>query len=479
MKFLNSLQIFVVTLLFCGLSSFATAKDEVLDHFFHELRLGNADQSRNFSELQESLRNSQLDRALSLARKLIDDNDELIEADPTTYGKLLVNLGILHSYQGSPEHAMTWLDSGLEFVEDNSNPFASTVREIMMARGLTQLDLGAFDEAEESFRRAQHIAHRIGGVYTPEQLEIINYITSLHLKQGRLTDADREQGFNLRISEQAYGKDSEELVPILQRIGAYFASRGAMIPLSDSPDFRYYRDSLFRQSLDVFKRSVKIIEDNYGVNDLRLIEPLRGLARTRLLQISNRSAAEDALERALAIVESNPDTDIPDRIKATLDLADLYTITGDPRGKETYLKTWDLIHQDPSAEQLSADLFGSPTRLHPEVSGVVYLGRKPDAALEGDVELYIDVEYTVRANGRVGNIKLLDKNVPNAQVRSMRYKLSGTRFRPRIIDGELVDTDKLMIHQTFQVLGSEPPQSNISIDQIQKRPLLVPNHKVP
>ncbi|MCZ6503946.1 MAG: hypothetical protein O6945_15720, partial [Gammaproteobacteria bacterium] len=337
-------------------------------------------------------------------------------------------------------------------IEEHSNPFDKTLINVTMVRGLTQSSLNNFVEAEDSFRRAQHISHRVSGVNTLEQLEIINYISELDLKQGKLLDADREQQFNLRISERAYGKDSEELLPILQRIGAYFAFRGNTVPLTRSAD-PTNRDLLFRQSIDLYDRAIKIIEDNYGVSDMRLVEPLRGLARARLLQFTNRRASEAALERALNIVQSNPNTDITDRVKAMIDLGDIYTIDGNKKARRIYLRAWQMMQADNAFQQLSADIFSAPTRLYPEIYDVLYLTRPPDAAkTDEDVELYVDVTYTVRKDGRVSNIKLIDKNVPNTEVRYMRTALSNSRFRPRIVDGELLSTENLMIHQTYEVI---------------------------
>ena len=58
------------------------------------------------------------------------------------------------------------------------------------------------------------------------------------------------------------------------------------------------------------------------------MEPLNDLANARLMQLTNRKAATDALERAFQIIEANPDTDLPDRIMAMIRLADMYTIVG-------------------------------------------------------------------------------------------------------------------------------------------------------
>jgi hypothetical protein len=157
----------------------------------------------------------------------------------------------------------------------------------------------------------------------------------------------------------------------------------------------------------------------------------------------------------------------------------MYTITGDGRAREVYLKAWEAMLNDPAYDELRADIFGTPTRLHPELTGVLYLKRKPDAATTQDIELYIDVSYSVKANGRVGDIHLVDKNVPNEQVRYIRAQLADTRFRPRIFDGELVSTENLMIHQTFQVIGDRPVESDISINASSNQSILSPDDKFP
>ncbi|MFP6807193.1 MAG: hypothetical protein VB957_08430 [Pseudomonadales bacterium] len=441
---------------FCLLPCSASSDDAVTDYFFQSISFSDRASTRLSKKLENAMRNENPDLALELAEELVNDNERLSGTHPIRYGMLLANVGILLSDQGLYAEGIGSLDIALQFIESRANPFSETIFKIAMARGLTLIQIGFLEDAEQAFRRAQHITHRTDGVYSINQLNIINHLAQLNIDQGKFPQADREQEFNLRISEQAYGKESEEMLPILQRLGAYFASRGRMLPLTDSPEIRYMRDSRFRQSLELYSRAIKIIEDNYGVNDIRLLEPLHGIANTRLMENKHRGASEQALERALSIVESNPITDFPDHVKAIVDLGDIYTITGDGRANDLYLRAWQLMQDEPGQQELSADLFGTPTRLYPEAF-TFYLSKTPDAAtpVKGeeavDVELFIDVQYSIRANGRVHNIKLIRKNVPNSQMRLIRSWLSSTRFRPRIFNGELVATENLMIHQTFQL----------------------------
>ena len=49
------------------------------------------------------------------------------------------------------------------------------------------------------------------------------------------------------------------------------------------------------------------------------------------------------------------------------------------------------------------------------------------------------------------SVKVLEKNVPNEQVRILRYGLRNAIFRPRIEEGNLVDTEGLVLYQPFEV----------------------------
>jgi tetratricopeptide (TPR) repeat protein len=246
------------------------------------------------------------------------------------------------------------------------------------------------------------------------------------------------------------------LLPTLEKLGQYFAYRAVTSSQFEEPALRYQQEALFRESLDLYDRAIKIIEDNYGPNDLRLVNSLQGIAQARLMQRAN-SKSEQALERALFVIESNPTTDLPDRIEAIIRMGDLYTRTSDDRAGETYLRAWSLMEENPDYKWLKTQAFGAPTRLYPRAQSVVYLDRRPRTA-DGS-ELFIDAEYTVRTDGKVGDVKLLAKNVPNEQVRRLRSHLSVARFRPRIVNGEIVETANLIIHQTFRVNEAlSPPQ---------------------
>ena len=324
-----------------------------------------------------------------------------------------------------------------------------------MAKGICQLLLGSFTDAEDTFRRAQHLTHRNKGVYNKEQLPMVSYLAATNLRQRNSLAADQQQRFSLKVAEQSYGPNSIEILPTLTRLGSYFASRGDTISLAAVTELRQLRNILFKDSVNLYHRAIEIIELNYGVNDLRLLTPLRGLASARMLEITQRRYAEAALLRSLEIVDSNPNSDLTDRTQAMVDLGDFYIIISDERARETYLSAWTMLQETPETQQLASYLFDSPVRLYPRNPDFLYLERTPDGVTTGD-ELFVNLQYDVSPDGHVRNIEIIDKNVPNKGVRLLRQTLRASRYRPRIHNGELVSTEALEIRQLFAVLYSRP-----------------------
>jgi uncharacterized membrane protein len=374
-------------------------------------------------------RNAEFDAATILSQDLLDSAEPLRNEDPATYGQVMINHGVLRVAAGDYLLGLSIIKRGQEFLEASANPFDEILVNGVMAKGIC--------------------------VYNEEQLPVVGYLTATNLRQRNPLAADRQQLFSLRVAEQVYGPDSIEILPTLSRLGSYFATRGSSIPMLTIPELRVERDILFKRAVSMYSRAIEIIEINYGVNDLRLLPTLRGLASTRMLQVTNRRYAEFALKRSLEIVDSNPNSDLTDRAQAMVDLGDLYIITSDEKAAETYLNAWTILQETPETQLLAASLFDSPVRLYPRTSAVLYLDRAPDSTAPGE-KLFVELQYDVSTDGRARGVKILDKNIPNEEVRLLRQTLRAARYRPRISNGELVETEALLLRQAFVALNNTP-----------------------
>lgn len=414
-----------------------------------------------FEVVRRHLDNQAYAEAEKHLQTFLAQHEEGLRAEtPVAYAKALSNLGIIKAQLNEQDEALATLDDSIHALESSQGPFYTGLVKPLMAKGLIQESMENYSESEDVLRRAQHIIHRHDGVYSPRQVPMVDQLTVVKIKKGEMLAADRQQKFNLKIHEQIHGRHSEEMISVLQDLGAYFARRGDMIPLQSRQEYGNYRDELFRESVSLYERAIDIIENKYRQDDIRLVEPLRGLAKARILQVTGRRYAEDALERVAEIVQNSSGSDLPDYVRALVDLADAYVVTNDSKAEETYLKAWNLLADKPELADLRNELFGTPKRLHPSSPGVVVLDRRPYDSDE-DEDLYVDAEYTVRANGRVTDVNVIDGNVPNQERRSVRHLLTQTRFRPRIVDGELTQTSGLMLHQPF-IVEEKKPEKDVS-----------------
>lgn len=458
--------VFVISILL-GIQASA-ASTEYLDYFARDPDGLSGRDARRFEAVKVNLDQGEYADASEVLEDLLDRSS--VKKNPVLHAQLMADAGILKAMNNEAAAGLLLLEAATERLATQLGPFDPLLFDPLMVQGVINADVGAYEAAEDAFRRAQHIAHRDDGVYGSKQLPTVQALTRIALEQSELAEADRQTRFLLRVNEQRYGEHGEELVMVLQQVGGYFAHRGSRFRYRLNERFagsagtppELDRALLFRESIKLYERAIGIITDAYGPDDARLVGPLRGLARARMMQQSAKSQAEEAMERVLELVEADPATDIADHARALVDLADLYTVTSDPRAEEKYLEAWNLLADYPELDELREQLFAVPTRIYPETQ-IMVLERKPLAAEEGDY-LFADVSFEVTDSGQVANVEVIDANVPNEEKSRVRDEIRSTRFRPRIVDGQVVETPGLIFHQTFKLLPPEKAEVKIGIN---------------
>ena len=208
---------------------------------------------------------------------------------------------------------------------------------------------------------------------------------------------------------------------------------------------------LLRDAFDAYERAIRIIENNYGENDLQLLSPLRRLAKVRILEWSRKEEAEAPLLRILSLIDSNRNADDISRARSLLDLADFYYLTKAKKADETYLEAWSVVQENEKNNQLASSLFSKPTELSANNPPILYLRKQPDNTIVGE-ELFVSLTYNVLRTGAVKITGASKYNVTIAQVRNVRNMLRYSRFRPRIVDGKIVATEGLQFRQVFKVI---------------------------
>ncbi len=441
-----------------------SAAGDPTQFLFRDMSFSSAENNQLFRETINSIDALNFEQADETSEILVANIEADSRVDGLTFARVLTNAAIIHSRLDQIEVALELLERSVSLVDEES-VFHKDIYPLMMVKAHILVRQGKLATATDQLRRAQHITHRNDGVYSAQQTDVVDLIADINVAQKNYLEADRQQLFNLKVGENVFGEDSLELVPRLEKAGAYFRRRGIALPyvtsavFSEAPTItRKDRADIFAESIRLYDRALSIQEVNYGPADLRLVNTLRSLAQTRMAQISGRRYAEDALERVVRIISSDPMTDVAEHAVALIDLADTYTITGNRKAEKTYLAAWDLLSQSPELTNQRDEIFNSVTRISPMAPLYNVIARRPTKAEEGE-EIFVDVTYSVRPDGRASDISLLNSNAQVDQKKKVRLWLRDSRFRPRINDGALVLTEGLTFRQTFKVLEQVSDQS--------------------
>lgn len=436
-------------LIICLAFSVPVMADDIETYLFTDIEFNQADLLAEHNQFIAYIQNEDHKQANAVIVDLLSRIRDDTRISKMTFARTLSNSAISEAIIGHTELAVAEFEAAIELAEA-SGRYNTNLPKILMAKSLVHRFEENYEPAENALRRTQHIYHRQSGVYAEGQLPVIEALTDMNLRRGKAVAADREQFFRLKISEEVYGSNSEEIIPTLESLGLYFANRASAIAATREVEHTMYRDKLFKESINLFERAIAIIEDKYDTNDLRLIGPLQGLSKTRFMQGSSFATARESMERASDIISNSPSTDIADHVKSLVALGDTYLITQDARSLGTYTQAWNLLDELPDNQSLRDQFFGQPKLLYPDVLIRPILARQPSNTSPEDA-LFVNLEYDVRQDGKVRNIQVLDGNVPNNQKKLLRNYVSKMRYRPRLVDGQAITTEGIQLHQVFKV----------------------------
>lgn len=400
----------------------------------------------------------------------------------------------------------------ISLIEERDGIYAVELIEPLTGSGRVNLEQSNYEQAEAQFKRAQHLSHRAEGVHTPRQKEIIDLLTRIHMELDQPLAGDQQQRFSLYLSERQSGKNSTKLLPALYKMAEWYLETGQ-----------------FSRSRKIYEKAEDIIVEHDGDQDLKLVEALRGIARTRQLQ--GVCCSYKPLQRLLTILKAAEQTKPAEIALAMAELADGYSISKKrSQARKFYRQAWLTLQSEPEKEKrenlfhqpeqiaMSKKLGGSQSRrkiymvrqnrsltgnfmrltgdetrvdkyLPPQIFTIAPYEKHyhqhirdqptrfdadqqtrqvigvpvqflydqlkhilPSALHDPEklAELFIELKFTVREDGSVTDIVITATNAPTKLIRTMKQAMSKSRFRPRVQQGEPIETKDVQLTQVFK-----------------------------
>ena len=211
--------------------------------------------------------------------------------------------------ESTGNHAIAIEDYGglIESISRESGEFSPDLFEPLIGLGRAYAGIGNIELAHETFNRAQHIIHRNEGVYSPTQFDILQIKTRLAMQGGEPLEADGLQRFLFFLNRHNF--EDLEVLPAYLDMGKWYMETGQ-----------------YRRAQKVLTEAVTLIHGSAGEYDLRLLEPLQLIAKSRRLR--GVCCTEKYLVKVLEIVKNNDSVPQDTLATAYAELADAYTVSG-------------------------------------------------------------------------------------------------------------------------------------------------------
>jgi TonB family protein len=310
---------------------------------------------------------------------------------------------------------------------------------------------GHHEEAVPLLQRAVTIMRSQYGVWDLRQQDTLKALANSLTAIDRVSEAQDLMIYRTLLAEKNYGEGNPKVIPALCDLGDFFSETGK------APEARM-----------TFNVALNIVGTTDSLMDPIIVEPLRGIARTYMRMMSYpdtwlmpvwmrghvRREGEDALKKALRILDADPSTTAPQtRIETLIQMGDWYQIKkSPPEALRYYQRAWQIIRTTSGLPSSVSTALNVPVRVYYPTPGIV--AHVPAQAKEAQSH-YVQVEFTVAADGSVTDARIVDHDTRDRYAHDILDAVRASRFRPKFVDGQAVAAPGITYREIFRTGKSE------------------------
>jgi TonB family protein len=171
------------------------------------------------------------------------------------------------------------------------------------------------------------------------------------------------------------------------------------------------------------------------------------------------SDGERALQRALAILDSHPETPPATLTDTLIQLGDWYQVKHQPeKALPYYRRAAALVAKDdqPETEAAVAPM-SFPVRVYYPLPPLAMRNRQLSPT--ETEEKFVSVQFTVTGSGEVQDAKVIEQNGSQRQASEALEAIRASRYRPKFVNGEPVDTEGVVNREVFKVRKQDDDES--------------------
>lgn len=384
---------------------------------------------------------------------------------------------------GGPDQPTVAAEEYQQSVRDleSQGAWAPGLGEDLLGLGRALQAMGEHQEAIPVFERASHVVRVNRGLHTLDQLPALEERIASHIALGQWEEADRQQQYSFYLHSRSMTPDDPAMIEALRHF-AYWNLSVHFRGMEETPArlIDAYRllnsahDLLVEQRPAALEEQLVYLDALAGVawlvarthidDDPELRRGDRAFGEAALVSFTGRSRSlyringfvqgESALQRAVDLhverMESGEGS-VLETAEALLRLGDWYLLFDRRQASsETYRRAWELV-ETRAPDQLER-LFDT-VRVLPRFESFEEQRRfaRQGRMAAGQERGHVDVGMDVNRYGRVGDLDVMGGDPESIEevAMSLRRNLRDMRLRPRVEDGETVDTPDIVLRLPY------------------------------
>ena len=353
-------------------------------------------------------------------------------------------------------------------LESSGGAYDAQLPEYLLSLGLSLQQSGNHQAAIDAFKRGVHLARINDGLYSAQQVPMLQREIASHMALGQYAEADERQLYLYRVQMRSMEGGITRAQAFMQQ--AHWQYNAYRLALDGQGYAR------LMSMWDLYRLALNDIVDRQGETSSMLMQPLEGMLLAQYLigaydvddingslgspdnfsvqQQLNRFNAYRAqnYQKGRAVIQAMYDIEAANHGSSSRQTANSRVLLGDwllwYGQREAAMNAYrtaiaELVALGDAEQDIDA-LFGEPVAL-PNYQGARHL---PATVPQEQANLW--VQFDVNKQGKVANLTRVDesdleKGAANRVLRSLRK----TRFRPRLAMGEPQDTE--MVTRAYEI----------------------------
>jgi tetratricopeptide (TPR) repeat protein len=390
-------------------------------------------------QLEQLVEQERFAEALPVGASLVELTVAEFGATSVETARVYQQVADVQRRAGEHEIASESYLKSIEVYRAVDGPFSALVIEPMTGLGDNYQEAGDHLRAVSAYGEARTVSRRSFGLLNVRQIPLLDRMTVSLASMGQHVEADQQQLEALRLVERNSPPQSEQALAATYKYAEWLGDNGR-----------------FQEQRERYASALRTIREVYGKDAAQQVQPLVGIGNSFRRQRIPDGQGVSALRDALMLLLAQSDPDELAVAEVLRDLGD-WEIAFNKVGYDgaEYRRAWQLLGNVANGDGLRRAWF----------TGTAYVLREPiserglsegEDALDGHVLVRFDLD----ALGRSANVVVMESDPPGFKDESLLRHVRRSRFRPHMVDGELVPAVGLALQFNYRYAPDETLGTN-------------------